>query len=76
LHSCGELHRSIAVRTAIEDEVYAILSQDDTADAAQKNADELLRPYVDETGVMSPARARRPSRCSMRISGVGATPTE
>jgi hypothetical protein len=31
-----------AVRKAIEDEVYAILSQDDTADAAQKNAEELL----------------------------------
>jgi hypothetical protein len=32
----------VAVRKAIEYEVYAILSQDDTADAAQKNAEELL----------------------------------
>jgi hypothetical protein len=38
------------VRKAIEYEVYAILSQDDTADAAQKNADELLRPYAEATG--------------------------
>jgi ABC-type glycerol-3-phosphate transport system substrate-binding protein len=44
-----------SVRKAIEDQVQAILSGKTTpaqaVQAAQKNADELLRPYVEETAL-------------------------
>ena len=50
-----DTYNTVAVRKAIEDQVQAILSGKTTpADAAltaQKNADELLRPYVDETAL-------------------------
>ena len=44
---------TVAVRTAMEDQVQAILSAKtnpaDAVAAAQKAADELLRPYVEQT---------------------------
>jgi ABC-type glycerol-3-phosphate transport system substrate-binding protein len=50
-----DTYNTVAVRKAIEDQVQAILSGKTTpADAvmtAQKNADELLRPYVEETAL-------------------------
>jgi sn-glycerol 3-phosphate transport system substrate-binding protein len=50
-----DTYNTVAVRKAIEDQVQAILSGKATpADAvqiAQKNADELLRPYVEETAL-------------------------
>jgi sn-glycerol 3-phosphate transport system substrate-binding protein len=48
-------YNTVAVRKAIEDQVQAILSGKTTpaqaVQAAQKNADELLRPYVEETAL-------------------------
>jgi sn-glycerol 3-phosphate transport system substrate-binding protein len=50
-----DTYNTVAVRKAMEDQVQAILSGKTTpADAvqtAQKNADELLRPYVEETAL-------------------------
>jgi ABC-type glycerol-3-phosphate transport system substrate-binding protein len=50
-----DTYNTVAVRKAIEDQVQAILSGKTTpaqaVQAAQKNADELLRPYVEETAL-------------------------
>jgi sn-glycerol 3-phosphate transport system substrate-binding protein len=50
-----DTYNTVAVRKAIEDQVQAILSGKttpaDAVQAAQKNAEELLRPYVDETAL-------------------------
>jgi sn-glycerol 3-phosphate transport system substrate-binding protein len=50
-----DTYNTVAVRKAMEDQVQVILSGKTTpADAvqtAQKNADELLRPYVEETAL-------------------------
>jgi sn-glycerol 3-phosphate transport system substrate-binding protein len=50
-----DTYNTVAVRKAIEDQVQAILSGKttpaDAVQAAQKNADELLRPYVEETAL-------------------------
>jgi sn-glycerol 3-phosphate transport system substrate-binding protein len=54
-----DTYNTVAVRKAMEDQVQAILSGKTTpADAVQtgqKNADELLRPYVEETALKQPA---------------------
>lgn len=49
-------YNTVAVRRAIEDEMQALLSDpelsiDEAAGRAQKNADEVLKPYVDETAL-------------------------
>jgi sn-glycerol 3-phosphate transport system substrate-binding protein len=50
-----DTYNTVAVRKAMEDQVQAILSGKTTpaeaVQAAQKNADELLRPYVEETAL-------------------------
>ena len=50
-----DTYNTVAVRKAIEDQVQAILSAKttpaDAVQAAQKSAEELLRPYVDETAL-------------------------
>ena len=50
-----DTYSTVAVRKAIEDQVQAILSGKtkpaQAVQAAQKNADELLRPYVEETAL-------------------------
>jgi sn-glycerol 3-phosphate transport system substrate-binding protein len=50
-----DTYNTVAVRKAMEDQVQAILSGKTTpAEAvrtAQKNADELLRPYVEQTAL-------------------------
>jgi sn-glycerol 3-phosphate transport system substrate-binding protein len=50
-----DTYNTVAVRKSIEDQAQAILSGKtapaDAVQAAQKNADELLRPYVEETAL-------------------------
>ena len=50
-----DTYNTVAVRKAMEDQVQAILSGKttpaDAVAAAQKNADELLRPYVEQTAL-------------------------
>jgi sn-glycerol 3-phosphate transport system substrate-binding protein len=65
-----DTYNTVAVRKAMEDQVQAILSGKispaDGAAAAQKSADELLRPYVEQTALKgrSGRRASREARCS------------
>jgi sn-glycerol 3-phosphate transport system substrate-binding protein len=50
-----DTYNTVAVRKAMEDQVQAVLSgkakPDEAVVAAQKNADELLRPYVEQTAL-------------------------
>jgi sn-glycerol 3-phosphate transport system substrate-binding protein len=50
-----DTYNTVAVRKAMEDQVQAMLSAKispaDAAAAAQKSADELLRPYVEQTAL-------------------------
>ena len=50
-----DTYNTVAVRKAMEDQVQAILSGKtspaEAAAAAQKSADELLRPYVEQTAL-------------------------
>jgi sn-glycerol 3-phosphate transport system substrate-binding protein len=52
-------YKTVAVRKAIEDEMQAVLSGKETpkqaVEKAQKNADEILRPYVEQTALRLPA---------------------
>jgi sn-glycerol 3-phosphate transport system substrate-binding protein len=52
-------YKTVAVRKAIEDELQAVLSgkkqPKEALVAAQKNADEILRPYVEQTALKLPA---------------------
>jgi len=52
-------YKTVAVRKAIEDELQAVLSgkkqPKEALVAAQKAADDLLRPYVNETALRMPA---------------------
>ena len=52
-------YKTVAVRKAIEDELQAVLSgkkqPKEAVEAAQKNADELLRPYVERTALKLPS---------------------
>ena len=54
--------RTVAVRKAIEDETQAVLSGKKTPKealvAAQKAADEIMRPYVDQTALKLPSPVR------------------
>jgi sn-glycerol 3-phosphate transport system substrate-binding protein len=54
-----DTYNTVAVRKAMEDQVQAILSGKTTpaeaVQTAQKNADELLRPYVEQTALKQPA---------------------
>jgi sn-glycerol 3-phosphate transport system substrate-binding protein len=54
-----DTYNTVAVRKAMEDQVQAILSGKTTpaeaVQTAQKNADELLRPYVEQTALKPPA---------------------
>jgi sn-glycerol 3-phosphate transport system substrate-binding protein len=54
-----DTYNTVAVRKAMEDQVQAILSGKTTpaeaVQTAQKNADGLLRPYVEETALKQPA---------------------
>ena len=54
-----DTYNTVAVRKAMEDQVQAILSGKtspaDAVQTAQKNADELLRPYVEQTALKQPA---------------------
>lgn len=51
-------YKTVSVRKAIEDELQAVLSgtksPKDAVAAAQKNADELLKPYVEQTALKLP----------------------
>jgi sn-glycerol 3-phosphate transport system substrate-binding protein len=51
-------YQTVAVRKALEDEIQAMLNgkkkADDAVKDAQKKADELLRPYVDQTALKLP----------------------
>jgi sn-glycerol 3-phosphate transport system substrate-binding protein len=50
-----DTYNTVAVRKAMEDQVQALLSgkvkPEDAIVAAQKNANELLRPYVEQTAL-------------------------
>ena len=50
-----DTYNTVAVRKAMEDQVQAVLSAKTTPEAAiaaaQKNAEELLRPYVEQTAL-------------------------
>lgn len=52
-------YKTVAVRKAIEDELQAVLSgkkqPKEALATAQKNADEILRPYVEQTALRLPA---------------------
>lgn len=54
-----DTYNTVAVRKAMEDQVQAIFSGKttpaDPAQTAQKNADELLRPYVEQTALKKQA---------------------
>jgi hypothetical protein len=54
-----DTYNTVAVRKAMEDQVQAILSGKtspaEAVQTAQKNADELLRPYVEQTALKQPA---------------------
>ena len=51
-------YQTVAVRKALEDEIQAMMNGKKKADQAvkdaQKKADELLRPYVDQTALKLP----------------------
>jgi sn-glycerol 3-phosphate transport system substrate-binding protein len=77
-----DTYNTVAVRKAMEDQVQAILSGKTTpaeaVQTAQKNADELLRPYVEQTALKPRRDAHRisqakPSRFSSRSRFIGRT---
>ena len=57
-------YKTVAVRKAIEDELQAVLSgkkqPKEALVAAQKTADEILRPYVEQTALKLPPRTEPP----------------
>ena len=56
-------YQTVAVRKALEDEIQAMMNGKKKADQAvkdaQKKADELMRPYVEQTSLKLPEKQRR-----------------